>query len=401
MEENKDIDEEYENFEKLSLDCERLLKDTEKNRAKEALQYLKKKLGDGVLRDERHPIRNWAILLEPYMCRWWIILADKIKESEKIKNHSELLKKIKRKEEFEEGFSVLDMTYRFSKVGFEISIDPKIFSSNKTKIPDLKLTNKNTQEFILVEISGKKQVYLKYLSMHTTSRITGALWGAPYIAGHIHKIFSDRHLDHIVKEIKLMVEQSKKDNLFHSYIKEGEIEIGIAPKNDKDNFQIWASKRELEIGTIYVPPFDACDIKKLAAKIKEEAKHFELSRDIPAIIIIPSDNLFRHTCHNEDIRKLISELEEVLYDYPNILYVLITCTYMWKDRNGDINRNRNFQKDEHMFVERIIDIRESTGEKLIDQYIILFNKFSDFSNTISSDTVTKIENAFKNWRFEC
>jgi hypothetical protein len=95
---------------------------------------------------EGHPICYYITNLAPWTRKWIIWFAEALEELKNQENYSSLLKRIKDKTKFEEGVSILEIGFKFSKAGFKITIDPITEVSERKKIPDLKIIDKDTEK---------------------------------------------------------------------------------------------------------------------------------------------------------------------------------------------------------------------------------------------------------------
>ena len=378
--------EDYKNWSILIQHCEVLegLTDFEKEKAKRAFQFLMEELGENFLDDafnNRHPICQYLINLAPWTRKWIIWFAEALKELKEQENYSSLLNRIKDKNKFGEGLSVLETAYKFSKAGFKITIDPSADISGREKVPDLKLIDRNTKENLFVEVSVLGESRIAQDAFQTMQRITDSLWrSVPFVhyCGRVYKTLSQPHLESIVKKVKETVEKAKKGNSFQELVIEDVIEIGIAPENDKQLLEKWAAERGFKVGEFSGPPFNVDEILRTKRAIEKEQK--QLPHTHPNILIIRNNNLFFHI---RDIRKVISEIEEEIYEYPHLLIGVIAGKHMGREENVV------FMKDQHVFV------KKSRSDLLVEQYIILLNQFCE--HRISPGTITKIYNAFKNY----
>jgi hypothetical protein len=208
----------------------------EKEKCKRAFQFLKEELGEEFLKvafSEGHPICYYITNLAPWTRKWIIWFAEALEELKNQENYSSLLKRIKDKTKFEEGVSILEIGFKFSKAGFKITIDPITEVSERKKIPDLKIIDKDTEEELFVEFSHCGPSEIEKRVHQTMDAITNILWHSiPFLhySGRVHKTLSKKHLAEIIKKIEEMVEKVKKDNTFHELVIDDVIEIGIAPE---------------------------------------------------------------------------------------------------------------------------------------------------------------------------
>jgi len=378
--------EDFRNWEKLIQHCEKIegFTDFEKEKCKRAFQFLREELGDNFLErafDEQHPICLYLVNLAPWTRKWIIWFAEALKELRKAKNYSNLLNRIKDGNRFSEGLSVLESAYKFSKAGFEITIDPPVDVSKREKIPDLKLIDEDTKEESFVEVSILGESKASRDAFQTMDKIIQSLW--PYVpfihyCGRIYKAISERHLNEIVKKIKEVAERAKNENQFHELVIEDTIEVGIAPESDKQLLEKWAEERGLKVGEVIGPLIDVNEILRTKRKIEKEQR--QLPHNHPNILIVRNNNLFFGI---RDIRKAISELEEEVYNYPHLLSVIVSGRHLGASKHVTI------MKDHHVFI------KKTRADLLTEQYIILLNRFCDFK--ISPAMIAKIYSAFKNY----
>jgi hypothetical protein len=356
----------------------------EKEKCKRAFRFLREELGEEFLKvafTEGHPICNYITNLAPWTRRWIIWFAEALEELKGQENYSSLLKRIKNRSKFEEGILILGLSFRFLKADFKITIDPIAEVSEGRKTPDLKIIDVDTGEELFVEISRIHRSEIEKRAQQTTEAITNILWQSiPFLhfCGRIHKTLSKKHLSEVVRKVEEMVEKVKKDKTFHELIIDDVIEIGIATEEDIEVLRKWALNRRLQVGELIGPSFDVNETLRTKRTIEKEQK--QLPQKYPNIVIIRNNNLFFTT---RDIRKAISELEEEVYEYPHLLFVIILGEHL------GITQNILFMKNQHVYLEK------SSIEPIVEKYIILFNRFC--GHKISPAVITKIYNSFKNY----
>jgi hypothetical protein len=376
----------YMNWDLLIAHCETIegLTEVEREKAKRAFRFLKEELGNDFLKDAfavGHPVIFSIGNLAPWTRKWITWFADSIKEMKDKENYQSLLKRLKDKERFSEAVQILETAYKFLNAGFSISFDPKMEISGREKIPDLKLTDKDTQEEIFVEVSSLGESKIEQETSETESKIFEPLWRIVpffYYCGRIHKALSKRHLEKIVREIEKVIEKVQKEKTFQEFVREDVIELGIAPENDNDILEKWASERGLKVGELLGPPYNVDEINRTKQKIEKEQK--QLPQGYPNILIIRNNNLFFSV---RDIRKAISELEEGIYDYPHLLAVIVEGSYLGSAEDIII------MKDHYVFIKKI------WIAPIVNQYMILLNEFCQ--QKVTPSTITKIYHAFKNY----
>ncbi len=376
----------FRNWNKLIDYCDAIndLTEYEKERAKRAFTFLRHEFGDNFLNeafDNKHPFCNYIVNLAPWTRKWIVWFADALKELKKHENYSKLLTRILEPDKFDEALSILEVAYKLSKVGFSIAIDPQINVSGKEKIPDLKIIDTDTGEELCVEISMLRESRIVRDAVRTMRKITEPLWfSVPFIqyCGRIYKTLSKRHLDHIYEKVKEMVERAIREDSFQELIIEDTLELGIAPEKDRIILEKWAAEKGFKVGEFTGPAFNVNELLRTKRKIEKEQK--QLPKNYPNILVIQNNNLFFHI---RDIRKLISELEEEIYEYPHILIGIISGRHIGTGE-GDL-----LMKNNHVYIKKV------RNYMVVEQHIILLNQFCD--HKVFPRIITKIYTAFRNY----
>ncbi len=374
----------YTDWNKLISHCDSLdeLSRLEKEKAKRAFKLLRKEFGNNFLEtafNARHPIFQYLINRAPWTRKWIIWFADAIGELKSQENHESLFARLQDAEKFPEALSVLEIGCDLCRAGFTISVDPSVDISGRPKIPDLKVCDKDNHEEFFVEVSIQLGSEVQKEAWRTTERIHSLLWRTvPFLhyCGRVQKTLADKHLDQILKKVENGLENCKKEGAFQEIVVEGVIEIGIAPESDKEILHEWAVERELKVGEFSGPPYDVDEVLRTKRKIRNEQRQLPDNR--PNIVVVKNNNVFMHL---QDVRATIGELEEEVYRYPHLLAAVVWGGHMGKAEDTAI------MKDQHVFITR------SKAGLLIDQYIILFNKFCKMK--VFPGTITKVYNAFR------
>ncbi|MFC1650659.1 hypothetical protein ACFL2X_03740 [Candidatus Latescibacterota bacterium] len=376
----------YKNWKKLAKHCNELngLSDFEKVKCERAFQFLKEEFGESFLEDafkEHHPFVEYISNTAPWTRKWIIWFTEAIKESKFHNNYQSLLNRLIKADTFAEGFSVLEIAFKFTKIGYLITFDPSISVSGRNKKPDIKLIDKDNEEELYIEVSLQNESVKSKQISKTMEAIHEPLWKhVPYLnySGRIYKSLSDIHLRDIVKKIELATTKTIEENAFNEVSVNGIIDIGIAPINEKETLKLWAKEKNLKDGEFIGPSYDVDEIIRTKIKIKKEQA--QLPDKYPGIIVIKNSNLF---LYERDIRKVISELEEEVYKYNHILAVVISGGY------GGISENTFIMKDQHVFM------KKSKFDLFTEDHIILLNQFCNLR--ILPSSITKMYNAFKNY----
>ncbi len=362
--------EDFKNWEKLSYDCGSLgeLTEIEKEKAKESFLFLKNELGEDFLEKaftDFHPICWYIMNQAPWTRRWIAYFKEMIFEVKGKDGYNSLLERIKDRNKFVEGFSVLENAYKFSKVGLDVSFDHGIKVYDKIKKPDLKLTDKNNKMELFVEISNLNTSVQTKEAEETNWPISMCLMkNTHYISFsvRIHKVIYPSHLNDIVNELERKIKKCMEENVFHELIEENTIEIGIAPKINERVLENWALQKGLKIGEITGPFIEGDEVFRIKQKIKNERK--QLPTDYSNILIIENNQPQLINCDYERVK---NELEETIYKYPELLFIII------------FNKYQGFEDKKHKpYIENdyYIYIRKNKPDLfLIEQYLVIINKY--------------------------
>lgn len=378
--------EDYRCWDKLIQHCEVLeeLTEVEKEKAKRAFLFLKRELGKDFLSvafDTWHPLASHITNLAPWTRKWLTRFAEELKELKNHQNYISLLTRVKDKNKFAESISILEPAYKFAKTEFKIDFDPSVAVKSRRKIPDLKITNSETEEELFVEVSIQEESAIQREASTTLDEIhRPLLLSIPFMhyCGRVHKALSERHLKEVTGKVEQLVKKVKTENTFHELVEEDVIEMGLAPESDKEMLEKWATERGLKIGQFSGPPYNVDELLRTKGKIKEEQK--QLPPNYPNVVIIENNILFFHM---NDIRKAIGELEEVLYRYPHLLSVVVSGRHM------GTSESITTMKGQHAFTKKTRD------SLIVEQYIILLNRFCSFK--VSPSSITKIYTAFESY----
>ena len=373
--------EDYKSWDKLIQHCSEIegLTDFEKEKAKRAFLFLKQEFGEPFLGQvfiDRHPFGFNIINTAPWTRKWITWFAEAVKSLRDSDGFGSLLKRLKDKDRYVEAESVLEVAYRLSRAGFQIAFDPQALENKK--VPDLRINNEEKNEELFVEISIQRQSLARIKSMATMDAITKPLWlSFPFLnyCGIVHKALSEKHLVEISREVEKAVERMKAQDAFEELIIEGTLELGLSPDKDRDVLAKWASSRGIKTGELIGPGIDENELHRTKMKIQKEQN--QLPRSNPNILVINDTNLFFGL---RDIRMGMSELEECVYEFPHLLFAIITGSSLGGPESMTL------MKDQHVFV------KKTRYDVLVEQSMILLNRYCSFN--ISPATISKVYLAF-------
>ncbi|MBU7048513.1 MAG: hypothetical protein HXS54_18935 [Theionarchaea archaeon] len=385
-------DDDYKDWDKLILHCRTMdLTPLEKKMAQEAFQWLRKEFGEEFLNcafETQHPICRYISNLAPWTRIWLIWFVETLKElkgtmrkleysqfKEKLKNSAHE-SEFRNNTQFGERIAVLRIAEKFDRDIFDISFDPEIRVSEKAKMPDLKLVEKDTGEEIFIEISTTHESEEERDVGQIMTIIRRNLVGFHQIwySGRLKEKFSrerlGEELEEITGKVRKTIERVKKENRFQEVPTNNKIELGMAPVSDRKSLEKWAVRRGLS-PTGRSIDYKTAEILRIKQKIRK--KQDQLPRDRPSIVIIIND-IFFLSYNTEKARR---ELLEELYKYPHLVFVIIAGRLFAPGTKAIYEEG-----DHYIFV-------DGTEER----YFIQFNP--SCKQRISHSTRTKILKCFR------
>jgi hypothetical protein len=358
--------------------------DYEKERARRAIRFLREELGEGFLKkafSTRHPIFEYFANLAPWTREWVVWFADSLKAVRKAENYDQLRERLLDKDRFPEALTVLDVSQRFSQVGFSVGFDPKVTVGDRQKVPDIRVTDTGAGETFYVEVSAVTPSVSETRALETMHRVTEpVLRSIPFInyCGRIQKSLAEPHLVEIVEKIKKIVSEVKVDGAFRELVVEKTLELGMAGEADKDLLQKWASQRGLEVGTFRGPSYDPNEVGRTKRKIGDEQR--QLPDAVPNLVVIQNERLFTH---KQDMRAVIGELEEEVYAHPNLLGAVVF------GRHLGLGDTETVMEGQHVYT------KKGKSASLQEENIVLFNRFC--GTKVSPGLITKMYEAFRTY----
>lgn len=378
------------------------LTDGQKERAKQAIQHLRRPevLGERFLahaRSENHPFYDYITGITPWTqkMKWLTRFAEACESFQGAAGFSESVRdvilKVGRK--FAERESVLEIAYKLHNVGFGLSFDPKATVLKRRgftgrllpfqTIPDLMAVDNESGEEIFIEVSALTWGDLKERASRTYHKIFnlvthGALFrGELFPRVRINRILTQEELQDVIARIKEAINDARSSNEFRELIIEGTIEMCLAPRHERDRADRWAADRSIKDIPVEGPSYVPYDPIRLKNMIRKEQGD-QLPKDKPGMVIITAD--WSLLFFSKGYGEIISPLEEILNECPNLIGVVVSHTY---------------QSDEIEFV--ISDgphtiIKRTTSVGLIEETIISFNVASKFQ--VSNSTIEKVRKAF-------
>ncbi|MHB8336867.1 MAG: hypothetical protein ACYDEE_05570 [Ignavibacteriaceae bacterium] len=256
----------------------------EKVRVKRAFSFLKNEFGDDFLRtiDSAHPfnfhIHNYA----PPSRLWFAYLAAMIESVKYFPNYISLLKRLKVPNKFHEAYTVLETSFNFKSVGFDIEFDPGITINGRNKVPDLKLINTETKESFYCEVSVSYTSVKQNEAMKTEIEIFNAVISATGLefAGRVTKTLPDIEKTEIKDKIINLAKTVSEELGFGVLIIEDVLILGYATQDNVEKLEDWAKNNGCSLRSFEGPYFDVNEMRRIENKINEKKNNYPMKVQI-------------------------------------------------------------------------------------------------------------------------
>lgn len=387
--------EELLNWDKYISNCENIsgLSTEEKKAAKEAMIYLREKLGDRFLLKTYHPKSKktphplgFAILNQVASTRLDLIkYAEALQAVEGSVNFNRLLKRFKDPEAFSEGCSVLEVSLEFYRAGFQIEFEPQVLvidQNNKvrTKFPDLRVISNKTNETAIVEVTELKRSANWKQSFADSNPIVSLIFSELSSAGLImwadmNSNFNSSRVEETLTSIQQLIEDVKQSGEFQYLITDC-IQVGITPENYKEPLKEWAEKQGISPG-ISGPPIESNELIRMVEKIK--GKLSQLPATESGIIVIPATQsglLWQY-----EVELIVGFLAEKVRDYSKVFGIVVIDSFF----DGVADESYAIATSDYAYVNR-------HNKGVSERSIIIFNK--NYGGPMSYTLLQQLRRAF-------
>jgi len=368
------------------------LTDSERERAKIGMRYLRVLLGEDFLRraaERGNPIFAWFFRdSAPHARRSLIRLSEELMSFENAQGFKGLVARLKDRERAPEALTVLGAASSFYQVGFIVSFDPEATSTRK--VPDLLLVDPDNHQETYVEVSRLRSGGQREVNRRTYDAIWfavhDAIWqcpgafeiNAPKVRPYVQilKPLSENDLPDAVNAIRTRIFDSAKTGEYLEFKFKDSIEMAVSPPSDHSKAIACTASRQMR-DFVEAPPINLeRELKKAIDKIHDEI--CQIPPDKPGIIAIPTNEnllfLFFHP------RRIILEIAEEVRRYPNLLCVLLFHGVMEGYQESTVAT-----LGEHAFVTTMSDLStERTAFVMNDS----------FDLPLSRNTIERVRSAF-------
>lgn len=253
----------------------------EKHQAKEALEYLRKVLGDDFLsrasarvpHATHHPMLGLLLNFVPWTRRKITRFAEYLRNLEGSQNLENVLARLEDAAEFDHDSLVIKSAAKLVAEGLRARFEPTMPVEDNQKQPDVRLDDPGTGETVFLEVAIQTTAQREREAMEATWAITNSLIGTSFDlqwAGHLHKTPSEPHLRDILSKISSSAARANSERTFVSIQEEDTIEMAFCHNERVNLLQEWCKERGMRPGEFSGPPLDTDHVERLKQKIRKE-----------------------------------------------------------------------------------------------------------------------------------
>jgi hypothetical protein len=371
------------------------LSDAEKERAKKALTEISKILGYNIssIVKQRHPITRYMFVNHaPWTWKWLVSLVDSIELVSKQTNGIKIIDMLRNSAKFDEALFHVYIARCILIAGLKIHF---LEEDNKNKIADWKITDPDTKEELLVELSElsfqtseEKELYFPFSRISDRLNKLSRVDRIPqlFYRGKLFKPYISRPvIEELLIKIDSTAEKARKTG-FADLIENRTISLAFAKENRRELLKPWMIKnnvlseleaeREVSDSSFLGAKHQLNEIKRIRSKIEEKKK--QLDRKTLNALVIRADRLFSPN----HMREYIDTLEQLLFNHNYLALLIVIGGHV-----GGLEINSKTQKNGHLLLVKSIDL-------FTKEILILTNKYS-INSSITLSFSTKIKIAFE------
>jgi len=360
------------------------LSELDRRKASTALDTIRRLFGEGFLEDafaNRHPITSYLLNSAPWTRKWLAWFGEALEEMECFPKATELFSALRSEKRYLVASEELWASYKLLRAGFRLEFYPEVEIGQRRKKPDIRITTQDGSEILFVEVTGQRQSQREREASETFDAISRALFSHIFEVEHVGRVLkplSKHTLEEIGLKLENMIDRVKTEGGMRELVEEDTIEIAFAPKNQRELLTIWAKEHGIESGSFSGPAWNVDEIWRAKRKIESEQK--QLPHNALNLIAIHTPSLF---LTNKDIKRVISLLEESIYDYDHVVACVLYAHYISSPQS-----NEYLVLGNHVYMRK-----QGIAGLLSEEVIILLNRFAR-TKTLSPATFTSLIRAF-------
>jgi hypothetical protein len=379
------------------------LSETDRQRTRNSIDYLRNLFGEDFLRNSfanGSSLFSLFINAAPRAKQELISLADSLKGLEGVENFRELVSQIG-DHRANGAISVLQTAARFSRSGFEVSLDPTVRVSTpsgivREKVPDIRLLDPETGEVAFVEVSRLRRSTdqdkssrafraiwvlvdsLRDMVPGALDDITNPKWMRVYV--RILRVLEEDELQTALMRIRELAQEVLVTSEHRELQIEDMLEMIISPAHDHSRAKEWAAERNM---TEFVesPVITLNEIQRVQGKIFEKMQ--QLPCDKPGIVVITTDENLLFPFY--PFAEIIHGVAEKTIRFPHVFAVVLTHACLDGSEESLVA-----EIGEHIYARH-------TTEALCTHHTLIVRNLA-CAKPVSRSTELRIQNAFSgNW----
>jgi hypothetical protein len=283
----------------------------------------------------RHPLFPQLLNQAPWQ-RFWIAEFGKMLDNlQTIDNFPDLKKRLLNPKEFSSAEAEFWVASILKKAGLLFKF---VGLKGSKKKPDI------------ITIMGDQEVFIEITTIATSEEVKKAsqtldalfypfLSERVIVSGKIYKTLAPARRSELQRRIRECVDKVKNDGSPIEISEEGVIDCFIAPEDKTKELEEWVQKKKL--GGIWEgPSWYVDEIKRIKGRITGKVR--QIPAEKPGVIIIYDNCLVLQQHEPDFINKLVYELEDTVYEYPNLLGVAIVITQLSTRGEETLDENENY-----------------------------------------------------------
>ncbi|MBI4392858.1 MAG: hypothetical protein HY556_03540 [Euryarchaeota archaeon] len=270
----------------------------------------------------RHPLRDFVTNLAPWTRIVLAQLAEDLRVIQDAPRFHTVTKRLRTPEKWQEGWDVSQIAARLVAKGFKIEFDPPVVINGGPRVPDLVITNQETNDQIHVELAAlgasiaEKRAYAAFDEL---IRLVGGKPGIEF-AGRMLRTPSKPLLQELVRRTQKAVATATKTGRTEIVNVPDVLQLGVAPRSDSQFLQDWKEDNKLQ--GFSGPPTTPDTTRRVKTKIRNEQG--QLPTNTPgAIVISVPFNFFPWDDEMGERATNLRELGEAVAEYPHVLSVIL------------------------------------------------------------------------------
>jgi hypothetical protein len=345
---------------------------------REALSYLRRLLGEDYIEQANniyaHPFLGLAAISWAGLRHEFLNWIGQVHSLEGCPNVEMVLHDLRVASRSVHAYALLEIGGRLRQQGFEVSFEPETEVPDFRFRPDARIGLPFTGESFFVELSCQSLAHRQmnaFDAMAACQRPVQEHFEKLKCSFRLQRIPAPEHLDELVGQIQDVVETVRATRHLAEVVEPGVLVMGICHRDNPYELDAWRAAHGIHFEG-YEGPVDSIDeIDELKRKIRSK------QRQLPAghanLLCIENDRVFSHY---SDVSELALDLQEEVFKYANVAFVLI---------RGSNGSGRDEMAEATSYGVHKFERRVNEGQ--VQRSLLLSNRYVDVN---PSDQVRKL-----------